>query len=232
LTTAGDLGVAAAAALIESVEAFFRATRRDALSACDRRCYVSAVAVGARFGNAGMWREYLGFVGAAIAVVNGLIAIVVAMLPVRRSVAKLRLGAAAVVLGVLAVGGTLVSLYSMRVQQERQLSDRREIRQRIDGFIQEGQTLLAQIGDSRRELPTRLADEWAQRTEIFLRGRLGELYVVRFRREVNEMYGDAPIAAARIDYWRAVRDRLVNLEMMAAEFPPPLRPSTVSTPKL
>jgi hypothetical protein len=179
-----------------------------------------------------MWREYLGLVGAAIAVINGMIAIIVAMLPVRRSVAKLRLGAAAVVLAVFAVGGTMVSFYYVRVQQDRQLSERREIRERIEGLIQDGQALLAQIGDSRRELPARQADEWAQRTEIFLRGRLGELYVVRFRKEVSEMYGDAAVAAARLGYWRAVRNRLVNLEMMAAEFPPLLRASTVSTPKL
>ena len=40
-----------------------------------------------------MWRDYFGFAGTIFAVVNGLIAIGIAVLPVRRSVYKLRLGA-------------------------------------------------------------------------------------------------------------------------------------------
>jgi hypothetical protein len=179
-----------------------------------------------------MWRELFGFGGAAIAVINGLIAIAVAMLPVRRSVLKLRLGAAAAVLGVLALGTTLVARYTIHVQQEHQLADRREARQRLEAFMAEGQAILIQIRDSQKELPSRAADEWAQRAEIYLRDKLGELAVARFRKDVDEMYGDAAVLPTRLAYWRAVRNRLVNLEMMAAELPQPLRSSTVSTPKL
>jgi hypothetical protein len=178
-----------------------------------------------------MWRELFGFVGAAIAVINGLIAIVVALLPVRRSVVKLRLGAAALVLGGLAVAATGLAWYDARAQHERQLSEGRELRGQLEAIIMEGQALLAQIGSPQRELPNRAADEWAQRTEIFLRDKFGEIHVARFRREVNEMYGDAAVPPARLAYWRAVRNRLVNLEMMAGELPPPLRASPVATPK-
>jgi hypothetical protein len=179
-----------------------------------------------------MWRESFGFVGAAIAVVNGLIAIVIALLPVRRSVAKLRLGATALALGALAVVGTAFFWYDAHIHQERQLADRRETRSRLDAFIVEGRALLAQITDPQKELPNRAADEWAQRTEIYLREKLGEIYVARFRRDVSEMYGDAGIAPARLAYWRAVRNRLVSLETITAELPPPLRLSPVSTPRL
>jgi hypothetical protein len=167
-----------------------------------------------------MWREYFGFAGTAFAVINGLIAITIAMLPVRRSVYKLRLGAAALVLGALAVGASFYSKYRTHVQIERQQSDRAEIRKRLENFIVEGSDLLGQIRDNRRDLPATAADEWAQRAEIYLRDRLGERYVPRFRKEVNEMYGDdASVAAPRMGYWRAVRNRLVNLEAIGAEFP-------------
>ena len=43
--------------------------------------------------------------------------------------------------------------------------------------------------------------------------------MIRFRNDANEMYGDAAVPAARLGYWRAVRNRVVNLEMMTAEFP-------------
>ena len=167
-----------------------------------------------------MWREYFGYAGTAFAVTNGLLAIVIALLPVRRSVLKLRLGAAALVLGALAVGATFYSKYHAHVQVERQHTDRTEIRQRLDNFILEGRELLAQIRDAKRELPTRAADEWAQRAELYLRDKLGERYVPRFRKEANEMYGDdASVAAPRLGYWRAVRNRVVNLEAVSAEFP-------------
>jgi len=173
-----------------------------------------------------MWREYLGFVTTAIAVINGLLAITVALLPVRRSVAKLRLGVVALVLGAAAIGTTFYIKHYARAQEERQQVDRREVRERLATFTLEGRTLLGQIKDTKRELPTRPADEWAQRAEIYLRDKLGERYVVRFRKDANDMYGDAAVPAARLGYWRAVRNRVVNLEMITAEFPeqPPAAP--------
>ena len=166
-----------------------------------------------------MWRQYFGFAGTLFAVINGLIAITIALLPVRRSVYKLRLGAAALVLGALAVGAAFYVKYHARVQVERQQSDRAEIRNRLDNFIVEGRDLLGQIKDARRALPSTAADEWAQRAEIYLRDKLGERYLTRFRKEANEMYGDdASVPAPRLAYWRAVRNRIVNLEAIGAEF--------------
>ena len=55
-----------------------------------------------------MWREYFGFVAPALAVLNGLIAIVIALLSIRRSVLKLRLGVTALVFGIIAVGAELL----------------------------------------------------------------------------------------------------------------------------
>jgi hypothetical protein len=167
-----------------------------------------------------MWREYFAFAGTLFAVINGLIAITIALLPVRRSVYKLRLGAAALVLAALAVGAAFYSKYHAHVQVERQQLDRAEIRQRLDNFIAEGRGLLSQIKDARRDLPATAADEWAQRAEIYLRDKLGERYLARFRKEANELYGDdASVAAPRLAYWRAVRNRIVNLEAIGAEFP-------------
>jgi len=166
-----------------------------------------------------MWRDYFGFVGTALALINGLIAIVIALLPARNSVHKLRLGAAALVLGGLAVGATFYAQYHAYAQAERLRSDRGEIRKRLEGFIVEGRELLVQIKDARRDLPTTAADEWAQRAEIYLRDKVGERYVPRFRKDVSELFGDADVAPARVGYWRAVRNRVVNLETIGAEFP-------------
>jgi hypothetical protein len=179
-----------------------------------------------------MWRELLGFVGAAVAVINGVLAMAIALLPVRRSVLKLRLGVAAAVLGVAVLGGMLAARYAFYVQQERQLSDRRDARDKLEALIADGRALLVQIRDPQKPLPNRDADEWAQRTEIFLRERLGELAVARFRKDISDLYGEAGVPAARLAYWRAVRNRLVNLETITAELPAPLRLSPTTTPKL
>ena len=165
-----------------------------------------------------MWRDYIAFVAPALAVANGLIAIVITLLPVRRSAAKRRLAATAVALGAIAIGTTLFLKYDAYVESEQRQADRSQVRERLETFILEGRTLLAQIKDMQRDLPTRPADEWAQRSEIYLRDALGERYVTRFRKDVNDLYGDASLPAARMGYWRAVRNRVVNLETISAEF--------------
>jgi len=167
-----------------------------------------------------MWREFFAYAAPAFAVINGLIAIAIALLPPRTSVHKLRLGAAALVLGALAVGATFYATYHNYAQTSRQQSDRTEIRKRLQNFILEGRALLEQIKDNQRELPSRAADEWALRTEVYLRDKVGERYVARFRQDVSELYGvDLTITPSRAAYWRAVRNRLVNLEAISAEFP-------------
>lgn len=167
-----------------------------------------------------MWRESIAYAAAVFAVINGIIAITIALLPARRSVHRLRLGAAALVLAALGVGATFYSTYHARAQIEQLRSDRAEIRKRLESFILEGRVLLEQIRDAQRELPSKAADEWAQRVEIYLRDKVGERYVTRFRKDADEMYGvDLTIQPARAGYWRAVRNRVVNLEAISAEFP-------------
>jgi hypothetical protein len=81
--------------------------------------------------------------------------------------------------------------------------------------------LLRKIKDPKQPLPNQEADRWAQQAEIFLRERLGESYVTRYRADLTEMFGDADVAANRLGYWRAVRNRVINLQNVSAEFPPP-----------
>ena len=107
---------------------------------------------------------------------------------------------------------------------ERQQSDRIEVSARLENFITEGRNLLGQIRDANSALPTTAADEWAQRAEIFLRDKLGERTIARFRKDADELYGeDANVAAPRMGYWRAVRNRIVNLELISTEFTDPQR---------
>jgi hypothetical protein len=167
-----------------------------------------------------MWREYLIYFGTAVAVLNAVLAFTIAMLPMRRSVARLRLAVTALVLAALAVGAVFYTRYQVRIQTEHQQTERREIREQLETLVLEGRTLLNQIRDANRDLPTRPSDEWAQRAEIFIRDKLGERYIPRFRREVAELYGDPNVPTERLAYWRAVRNRVVNLEMIGAEFPP------------
>ena len=168
-----------------------------------------------------MWREYLGSAGTILAIVNGVIAIAIALLPARRSVYRLRLGALALMLGALAVGAAFYAKVYTSISIERQRADRAGVRKQLQNLIADGRELLGQIRDARQDLPSAAADEWAQRAEVLLRGRLGEPYIARFRQEAGEMFGTDPTIAAapRLAYWRAVRDRVVNLAAIVAEFP-------------
>jgi hypothetical protein len=177
-----------------------------------------------------MWREYLKYIdtnidigvlfATAVAVTNGILAVIVALMPARWSVVRLRMGLVAFVLAAGVLAATVYLQYQGREQAEQRRADRRDLHERLETLILEGRTLLVQIRDSRRELPIRPADEWAQRAEIYLREKLGERYVAQFRKEVSDLYGDAPVPAERLGYWRAVRNRVVNLERISAEFPP------------
>ena len=167
--------------------------------------------------------EYLGHAGTVIAVINALLAIIIALLPRGGQITKMRIGAVAVALGLFAIVAALYpqdNAPGAQGAQGEQRSERREIRRQIDGFIRDGTALLAQIKDSKQALPNKQADLWAQQAEIYLRDRLGERYVARYRADVGELYGDANVAVERLGYWRAVRNRVVNLEKVSAEFPP------------
>jgi hypothetical protein len=165
-----------------------------------------------------MWRDYLWIAAALLAVVNGVLAFLIAKLPARSSVFRLRLGALAIALGLVAAGTAVYARYQSSARTDRQQSERIETRKRLENLVLEGRALLGQIKDSQRELPAGNADEWAQRAEILLRDKIGERAVIRFRREVPELYGDdATVQPARLPYWKAVRNRTVNLEMIGAE---------------
>jgi len=167
-----------------------------------------------------MWRENLTFWITVIAALNGILAFAIAVMPRGSQRAKVQVGIAALVLGLLAIGTAVYSSYDSQSQQERRLADRREIRERLDGFIKDGTILLAQIKDTRQRVPTSQADLWAQRAETFLKERLGDAYVARYRADINPMlFSDADIPADRRPYWRAVRNRVLSLEAMSAEFP-------------
>ena len=169
-----------------------------------------------------MWRNYIGYAAAVLAVLNALIATLIARLPDRRSVYRLRLGVITMVLGVIAIGAAIFAQHSARFVVDRGVADRIELRKRIETFGTEGRALIDIIKDPQRELPARNADEWAQRTETYLRSKLGEPYVVRFRADLGPLYGDDPtVAQGRIGYWRAVRNRVINLDFISGEFKEP-----------
>jgi hypothetical protein len=164
-----------------------------------------------------MWREYFGFVAPALAAINGFLAITISMLPTRRSVLKLRLGVTALAIGALAIGADYCAKYEARGEAEHKQALRNQVRDEIQTRMLGGRTLLGQIRDAQRELPARRADEWALRSENYLRDRLGDRYVQRFRKESGNIYGNPAIPAARMGYWQAVRNRVVALELIAAE---------------
>ena len=163
-----------------------------------------------------MWLEHLGLAGTTIAVVNGVLAIMIALMPRGSQVAKVRIGVLALALGILAI----VAAFIPGSPADQQQAERSDIRDRLDGFVHDGMVLLRKIKDPKQALPNQEADRWAQQAEIFLRERLGESYVTRYRADLTEVFGDADVAANRLGYWRAVRNRVINLQNVSAEFPP------------
>ena len=171
-----------------------------------------------RIGSVSMWREYFDLAGTALAVINGLIAITIALLPMRRSVLKLRLGAVALVLGALAVGATFYSKYRAYVQSSGSSPTAPRFACGSRTSSRKGATLLGQIrapiANCRR--PPRTSGRNGRKS-FFATSSASAPSPGSARTPTSSM-ARANVAAPRLAYWRAVRNRVVNLEAIGAEF--------------
>ncbi len=185
--------------------------------------------------HAGMWREYLALAraqlanwrefaphaGPAIAIVNGLLVVAVALLPLKTTRAKVRIGLLALALALGAIGMTAYAQYTERAVQERIREARLETRAQLAAMVRTGTGLLAQISDPHQPLPVRQADQWAFESEALLKERFGPEFVTRFRTEAPLRPGESSaLPPDRSGYWSAVRSRLIQLERILAEYQP------------
>jgi len=92
-----------------------------------------------------------------------------------------RARAAIITLGVLGIVAASINAYLTKAGTDAAQMERRAIRVKMAEFIKEGLALTRRCANESEPPPTEEADEWAARTESFLRTNLDESYVARFR---------------------------------------------------
>lgn len=169
-----------------------------------------------------MWRDYVQPVSTITALILSTLALVMAQFPIGSTEAKWANIGVVIFFNVIAAGAVIYAQYHTTTKAKTQAADRRATRDQIGNFIAQGNELLAAIRDKKNDFD-KVQNEingWASKVEDFLRVKLGDSYVVRFRNTENMPLGE-PIGVSqpRLGYWRGVRARVLNLDRFSGELP-------------
>jgi len=168
------------------------------------------------------WRDYVGLVPSAAAVINGFIAVLIAQFFRDSRRARVVLVVAAGALGVAAIGATFYSQNLLAVAQGAEASRRHAIREQLGAFIAQGDALMSLCTDAKKPAPQADADAWGATTEMFLRGNLGDSYVTRFRDQTGVppvSLSGPDIDTAHQNLWFGIYYRVARLQQFSQEVP-------------
>jgi hypothetical protein len=168
----------------------------------------------------GSLQDYVPVLPTVAALVNGLIAVMIANFFKDKPRAKRALAISAGIVCMVALGATFYGQHSIGAARDAEHRHNVEVRERLGAFIAEGDSLMREYADLGTPLPTDKANDWANRTETFLAMRLGMSYVIRFRDDtgvpsIRLTIGDA----ARGAEWYGIYARVLRLQEFSTEVP-------------
>jgi hypothetical protein len=123
--------------------------------------------------------DYGSLIAPIAAIVNGFIAVVVAQFFRDHTAAKVLLVLAAGVLGVAAIGATILSQREALTAKTAQQVRHREIRDTIGKLMTEGSRLQATCANNSTPPDERSLDAWLNRVVEYVRAQLGQSYADR-----------------------------------------------------
>jgi hypothetical protein len=123
--------------------------------------------------------DYGALIAPIAAIINGFIAVVVAQFFKDRPTAKLLVVLAAGILGVAAIGATVLVQRQALVLKTAERLRHQEIRDGIGKFMTEGSMLVANCGDHSTPPDERALEAWLTRVLDYVRVNLGQSYTDR-----------------------------------------------------
>jgi hypothetical protein len=123
--------------------------------------------------------DYGALVSPILAIVNGLIALVVAQFFKERPAAKIFLVASAAVLSVAAVTATVVSQRQALAIKVASDARHKEIREQLGKFIADGAQITSDCSDNSTPPNWRALAEWVSKVSEYLKAQLGQSYAAR-----------------------------------------------------
>jgi hypothetical protein len=166
-------------------------------------------------------RDYVIIIPTIIAVLNGFAAVLVANFFKDNLMAKLILVGIVGMLSVAAVAATLYGQYQVIAQREATAQHRRQVREALGSFLEEGRQLMIRCANETIPPPTADAEAWAQRVETYLHQNLDDSYIGRFRTGAG-----LPLAANSIqsiphrNLWSGINIRISRLAEYIKEIGP------------
>jgi len=123
-----------------------------------------------------------------------------------------------ILIGLIGVFLGVFQAYNTRVNAESERSARLSIRLKLAEFINEGTELRRRCANESEPPPVAEADQWAERTEAFLRSSLDESYVARFGNAAGlPMVGTAISSIPHRTLWFGIHVRLARLNEFLEE---------------
>ena len=167
-----------------------------------------------------MLGDYIGLGATIIALINGVLAVLIAQYPLKTSKAKRRFIGVIILLSLCAAGADIDSRYHELSKQSQDRADRTAIHDHLGNFIVQGVVLQNDFIPATMPEPFDRVREWENKVVAYLELTLGRSYAVRFNNAVGV---PAVIQPVTVDpygsAWKAMYVHIVRLNEILRELP-------------
>jgi hypothetical protein len=166
-----------------------------------------------------MWRDYVGLIPSSAAIVNGLLAVLIAQFFKERPIARAILVGVAFILGGAAIGATFYGQSQVIAARDADTKHRHDIRAAFGEFISQGREIEKKIADTSIQSPVQDKNIWDNEVALYLNSNLDESYSIRFHDQtgINPAYLQG-VDNDRQRLWWELHVSLFRLEQFSDQF--------------
>jgi hypothetical protein len=167
-----------------------------------------------------MLGDYVGLGATIIALINGVLAVLIAQYPLKTSRAKRRFIAVVILLSLCAAAADIGSRYHELSRQSQDRADRKAVHDYLGEFIVQGVVLQNDLIPATMPDPLQRVREWEGKVVAYLELTLGRSYAVRFNDAVGIPAVSQPVTVDPYGMaWTAMYVHIVRLNEILRELP-------------
>jgi hypothetical protein len=167
-----------------------------------------------------MLADYIGLGATIIALINGVLAILIAQYPLKTSKAKRRFIGAVIFLSLCAAAADIGSRYHELSRQSQDRADRKAVHDYLGDLIVQGVVLQNDLIPETMPEPLQRVREWEDKVVAYLELTLGRSYAVRFNNAVGVPAVSQPVTVEPYgSAWKAMYVHIVRLNEILRELP-------------
>jgi hypothetical protein len=167
-----------------------------------------------------MLGDYVGLGATIIALINGVLAVLIAQYPLKTSRAKRRFIAVVILLSLCAAAADIGSRYHELSRRSQVRADRKAVHDYLGEFIVQGVVLQNDLIPATMPDPLQRVREWEGKVVAYLELTLGRSYAVRFNNAVGIPAVSQPVTVEPYGMaWTAMYVHIVRLNEILRELP-------------